>query len=43
MVTAESNPEQVIAAKEAGVSNYIIKPFNFLTLKAKLSSVLGEF
>jgi two-component system chemotaxis response regulator CheY len=43
MVTAESKSENVIAAKEAGVSNYIVKPFNAETLKAKLVSVLGEF
>ena len=41
MVTAESKTENVIAAKEAGVSNYIVKPFNAETLKAKLQSVLG--
>ena len=43
MITAESKSENVIAAKEAGVSNYIVKPFNAETLKAKLVSVLGEF
>ena len=43
MVTAESKTENVIAAKEAGVSNYIVKPFNAETLKTKMSSVLGEF
>ena len=43
MITAESKSENVIAAKEAGVSNYIVKPFNSETLKAKLMSVLGEF
>ena len=43
MVTAESKSENVIAAKEAGVSNYIVKPFNAATLKAKMASVLGEF
>ena len=43
MVTAESKSENVIAAKEAGVSNYIVKPFNAGTLKAKMVSVLGEF
>ncbi len=43
MVTAERNTEKVIVAKKAGVSNYIVKPFNLPTLKAKLSSVLGEF
>ncbi len=41
MITAESKTENVVAAKEAGVSNYIVKPFNAETLKAKLSSVLG--
>jgi two-component system, chemotaxis family, chemotaxis protein CheY len=43
MVTAESKTENVIAAKEAGVSNYIVKPFNAETLKTKMTSVLGEF
>ena len=43
MVTAESKTENVIAAKKAGVSNYIIKPFNAETLKGKLKTVLGEF
>ena len=43
MITAESKSENVIAAKEAGVSNYIVKPFNAETLKAKMVSVLGEF
>ena len=28
MVTAESKTENIIAAKQAGVSNYIVKPFN---------------
>ena len=43
MVTAESKTENVVAAKEAGVNNYIVKPFNADTLKTKLTSVLGEF
>ena len=43
MVTAESKTENVLAAREAGVNNYIVKPFNADTLKTKLSSVLGEF
>ena len=43
MVTAESKSENVIAAKEAGVSNYIVKPFNAETLKSKMENVLGEF
>ena len=43
MITAESKTETVIAAKQAGVSNYIVKPFNAATLKQKLTSVLGPF
>lgn len=43
MITAESKTENVLAAKEAGVNNYIVKPFNAETLKAKLVSVLGKF
>lgn len=43
LVTAESTTEKVIAAKQAGVSNYIIKPYTAETLKTKLVSVLGEF
>jgi two-component system, chemotaxis family, chemotaxis protein CheY len=43
MVTAESKSENVIAAKQAGVSNYIVKPFNAETLQQKMVSVLGEF
>ena len=41
MVTAESKTENVVAAKEAGVNNYIVKPFNADTLKQKIASVLG--
>ena len=41
MITAENKTENVIAAKVAGVSNYIVKPFNAETLKAKIASVLG--
>jgi two-component system, chemotaxis family, chemotaxis protein CheY len=41
MVTAESKTDNVVAAKQAGVSNYIIKPFNAETLKKKIESVLG--
>lgn len=43
MVTAESKTENVIAAKQAGVNNYIVKPFNAETLKGKLKTVLGDF
>ena len=43
MVTAESKTENVIAAKKAGVNNYIVKPFNAATLKSKMVAVLGDF
>jgi len=42
MITAESKTENVIAAKKAGVSNYIVKPFNAATLKAKIDAVFGN-
>lgn len=41
MVTAESKTENVVAAKKAGVSNYIVKPFNAQTLKSKIEAVFG--
>ncbi len=41
MVTAESKTENVVIAKQAGVSNYIVKPFNAETLRAKIASVFG--
>ena len=43
MVTAEGKKENVIAAVQAGVNNYIVKPFNAATLKQKLSKVIGDF
>ena len=43
MISAESKIENVVAAKQAGVSNYIVRPFDAATLKSKISSVLGQF
>ncbi len=43
MVTAESKTENVVAAKKAGVNNYIVKPFNAATLRSKVAAVIGEF
>ena len=43
MITAESSADNVKTAKEAGVSNYIIKPFTADELRTKLVSVLGDF
>jgi two-component system chemotaxis response regulator CheY len=42
MVTAESKTENVIAAKKAGVDNYIVKPFNAQTLQHKIAAVFPE-
>lgn len=43
MVTAENKVENVVAAKQAGVNNYIVKPFSAETLKGKIAAVLGAF
>ncbi len=43
MVTAESKTENIVAAKQAGVNNYIVKPFSAETLKSKMTAVLGAF
>jgi len=43
LVTAESKPENIAAARQAGVNDYIIKPFNAATLKEKLIATLGSF
>jgi two-component system chemotaxis response regulator CheY len=42
MITAESKTENVIAAKRAGVSNYIVKPFNAQTLQQKIAAVFAD-
>jgi two-component system chemotaxis response regulator CheY len=42
MITAESKTENVVAAKQAGVSNYIVKPFNAETLRDKIEKVLAH-
>ncbi len=42
MVTAESKTANVIAAKQAGVNNYIVKPFNAETLKNKIEAVFAR-
>jgi two-component system chemotaxis response regulator CheY len=40
MVTAESKTENVVAARKAGVNNYIVKPFNAATLQQKINAVI---
>lgn len=41
MVTGESKTDHVVAAKKAGVSNYIVKPFNAQTPKSKIEAVFA--
>lgn len=43
LVTAEAKTENVVAARQAGANNYVIKPFTQAVLKQKLTAVLGEF
>ncbi len=39
MVTAENNRDQIIAAAQAGVNGYIVKPFTAITLQEKLTKI----
>lgn len=39
MVTAEAKREQIIAAAQAGVNGYIVKPFTAITLKEKIQKI----
>ncbi len=41
MISAESKSENIVVAKEAGVSNYIVKPFTAAILKSKINTVLA--
>lgn len=40
MITAEADKENIMKAINAGVSNYIVKPFNIGTLKKKMGRIL---
>lgn len=39
MVTAEAKKEQIVAAAQAGVNGYVVKPFTAATLKQKLDKI----
>lgn len=41
MVTAASDVEKVVAARDAGVSDYIVKPFTMDVLSKKIAGLLG--
>ncbi len=42
MVTAEANKENILAAVQAGVTNYVIKPFTAEVLEQKFNSMFGK-
>ncbi len=42
MVTAEAEKEKVIAAIQAGVNNYIVKPFTGEVLKEKMDKIFAK-
>lgn len=43
MISAEDGEETIAAAKEAGVSDYIVKPCCASKLKDRLAPILGRF
>lgn len=42
MVTAEAKRENIVEAIQAGVNNYIVKPFTPATFGEKLSAIFGD-
>ena len=42
MVTAEAKQENVVAAIQSGVNNYIVKPFTAETLKEKIDKIFDK-
>lgn len=42
MVTAEAAKENVVTAVQAGVNNYIVKPFTAAALKERIDLILGK-
>ncbi|MEK6758491.1 MAG: chemotaxis response regulator CheY [Deltaproteobacteria bacterium] len=43
MVTAEAAKENVVIAVQAGVNNYIVKPFTAAALKERIDLILEKF
>ncbi len=43
MVTAEAKREQIVAAAQAGVSGYVVKPFTAVTVKEKIDKILAAY
>ncbi len=42
LITAESEQKHILEAAKAGVSDYVVKPFNSATLKAKMERVWAK-
>ncbi len=42
LITAESEQKHILEAAKAGVSDYVVKPFNSTTLKAKMERVWAK-
>jgi two-component system chemotaxis response regulator CheY len=42
LVTAESEQKQILEAAKAGVSDYVVKPFNAATLRTKMENVFRK-
>ena len=42
MVTAEADKENILEAIQAGVNNYIVKPFTADTLKDKIEKIFAD-
>lgn len=42
LVTGRGDQELVVKAAQAGVNNYVIKPFTAATLRAKIEQVVGR-
>ena len=42
MVTAEAQKDNIIEAGQAGVTNYVVKPFTAQTINEKLVKVFGD-
>ncbi|HEX3210853.1 MAG TPA: response regulator [Geminicoccaceae bacterium] len=41
MVTAENRDDRIALARQAGVSGYVIKPFNVETLGRRIATLIG--
>jgi len=39
MVTAEAKRDQIVAAAQAGVNGYVVKPFTAAVLKEKIEKI----